>query len=141
MEGKLHEIEPGRGTGPRILVVEDDASVRQLIIDALEWSHAAVCGQAESAHQAIGLVARDDFHAIICDVLLRGGRAEALFNHLEERGSHLSRRIVFTTGLLQVPRIEKICLETSNVLLRKPFTLEELSHALSKVLSPVTNDQ
>jgi two-component system chemotaxis response regulator CheY len=121
--------------GPRVLVVEDDPTVRRLIVDILTGNNHAECAEASTVPEAIEHLNDGPFEAVVSDVLLRGGGGKMLFAYLEKEDQSLSRRIVFVTGLLESPDVESICRTTGNILLRKPFFIRELADAVDTILA------
>jgi DNA-binding NtrC family response regulator len=115
-------------------VVEDDKSVRKLFIEILTLDHGARTTEAEEVGQAIALIDACSFHAVIADVVLKGGTARDIYDHLRETKNPLQDRILFTSAHLELPGIENLCTQTGNVFLRKPFTLPQFSEALSRIL-------
>jgi len=123
--------------GFHILVIEDDPAVRELIVEVLTVRHGVRCSQAESVDQALGELRSNSFHAIVADVILKGGNVSKVYDVLVAEGNPLARRILFTTAHLEVPSIEDLCARTGNVLLKKPFTLDEFARAMASVLDQI----
>ncbi|MHC4599913.1 MAG: response regulator [Planctomycetota bacterium] len=120
---------------PRVLVVDDDPSVRRLIVEILEGNNRAECSEASSVLEAIDRICEGRIDAVVADVLLREGGGRMLFAHLEREDKDLSRRIVFVTGLIETPEVESICHDTGNILLRKPFLIGEFLEAIDEILA------
>jgi diguanylate cyclase (GGDEF)-like protein len=55
---------------PHILIIDDDAPIRQLLIEVLKNSYA--CCQAESAEQALDALETDNFDLVISDIRMGG---------------------------------------------------------------------
>lgn len=55
---------------PLILIIDDDAPIRQLLLEVLKDSY--VCCQAESAEQALAALAKDNFDLVISDIRMGG---------------------------------------------------------------------
>ncbi len=65
---------------PLILIIDDDAPIRQLLIEVLSDSYA--CCEAESAEQALAALARDDFDLVISDIRMGGMSGLELVPHV-----------------------------------------------------------
>src|SRR6267143_5141976 len=65
---------------PPILIIDDDASIRQLLIEVLSDRYA--CCEAESAEQALATLARDDFDLVISDIRMGGMSGLELVPHV-----------------------------------------------------------
>jgi len=95
--GRAGEQEPllPRGRGERLLLVEDDDSVRrtfQRLLSGLGYRVVA----AESAEEAARLPAEEPFDLLLTDVLLPGASGGELARHLRARWPSL--RVVFMSG-------------------------------------------
>lgn len=82
--------------GRRILVVEDEYVLAQLVCDALEAAGAVVLGPVARVQRALELITRETagLDAAILDIDLGGERSYAIADTLAGRGV----RFVFTTG-------------------------------------------
>ncbi|HEY3935201.1 MAG TPA: response regulator [Gemmatimonadales bacterium] len=89
----------------RILVVDDDASVRRVLRLAFERAGHTVI-DAESAFQALDLLRSEGApDAVVSDVLMPGMSGLQFYQHLSERAPHLRNRVVFLSGANRDPRI------------------------------------
>jgi diguanylate cyclase (GGDEF)-like protein len=65
---------------PLILIIDDDAPIRQLLMEVLKDSY--VCCEAESAEQALAALARDNFDLVISDIRMGGMSGLELVPHV-----------------------------------------------------------
>lgn len=113
-----------RGEGKaRILVVDDEAGIRDMVCDALRLSGYEVL-EAIDGSTALGLMARESVDLIICDINMPGMDGYETLTHLRERGN-------FTPMIMLTARQEKEDIRKAYSLgtddyVRKPFSLEEL---------------
>jgi signal transduction histidine kinase len=114
----------------RILVVDDDKGLREMIGTALQMRGAEV-ELAGSLHDA--LKARGPFHVAIVDYLLGEQRGDAACAQLRAAG--LAQACVLVTGA-DVPR-KLMPGGEPDAVLRKPFELEELFERVGQVLGHV----
>jgi diguanylate cyclase (GGDEF)-like protein len=63
-----------------ILIIDDDAPIRQLLMEVLKNSY--VCCEAESAEQALAALARDNFGLVISDIRMGGMSGLELVPHV-----------------------------------------------------------
>ncbi|MGH7524908.1 MAG: response regulator [Gemmatimonadales bacterium] len=91
----------------RILLVDDDASVRRVVRLTFErGGHTVV--EASSAFQALGMLRGPESpDAVVCDVLMPGMTGLQFYRHLSERAPHLKQRVVFLTGANHDPEIHR----------------------------------
>ncbi|WEF34927.1 response regulator [Pseudoduganella chitinolytica] len=105
---------------PRVLVVEDNPDAQDLLCQMLGLIGHAATGVG-SAEAALGLLEHAD--VLLTDVQLPGMSGIALAQHAHAH--HPGLRIVFATGA-QAPD-----LPFPTAVLRKPYTIEQLRHALA----------
>jgi diguanylate cyclase (GGDEF)-like protein len=55
---------------PHILIIDDEAPIRQLLVEVLR--HGYACCEAESAEQALAALAKDNFDLVISDIRMGG---------------------------------------------------------------------
>jgi two-component system NtrC family sensor kinase len=129
------EIEVKTYSSPRgrILVVEDEATVAQLIVDVLqEEGHEAEA--ASDSQDGLTRIARNRYDLVICDLRMPRLDGPAFYDALVSAGSPIQDRIVFITGDTLAPRSLEF-LESHHVpYLAKPFLVEELKLAVNRVL-------
>ena len=115
----------------RILVVEDEPSVRSLIGTVLLGAHYRVAA-ARSADEAFARVQEEGapFDLIITDVLMPGIGGVALMEQLRSSGH--ATRALFISGYNQHTEAE---LSRFGALLTKPFTPSQLLDTVAKALS------
>ena len=112
-----------------MLVVEDEAEVRQVLLRFLEGLHCAVTA-ARSAEEALQLQDPDDpVDLLLSDIALGTGL----------RGTELARRaadLVPGLAVLLVSGFPQAAPDTAGrwELLRKPFRREELAQAMARAL-------
>ncbi|MGH7592545.1 MAG: response regulator [Gemmatimonadales bacterium] len=91
----------------RILLVDDDASVRRVVRLSFERAGYTVV-EAASAFQALGMLRGDNApDAVVCDVLMPGMTGLQFYRHLAERAPLLRRRVVFLTGANHDPDVHR----------------------------------
>jgi PleD family two-component response regulator len=93
------EIEGKNGASPRgrILVVEDEATVAQLIVDVLqEEGHEAEA--AFDSQDGLTRIARNRYDLVICDLRMPRLDGPAFYDALVNAGSPIQDCIVFITG-------------------------------------------
>ena len=110
----------------RVLVVEDEALIGMFIEEFLGSYGYAVVGPVENLKSAVLLAATEPIDVAIVDINIAGQTATAVADSL------LQRRVpfLFVSGQVKAldPRYDSI------PLLRKPFTPEQLNHAVQDVI-------
>jgi signal transduction histidine kinase/CheY-like chemotaxis protein len=120
----------------RILVVEDETTVAQLIVDVLrEEGH-----QAESAFDSqdgLTRISRAHYDLVICDLRMPRLDGPAFYEALVAAGSPMQHRIIFITGDTLAPRTLEFLEPRDLPYLSKPFLVEELKLAVNRMLEGV----
>jgi PAS domain S-box-containing protein len=112
------------GTRLRILVIDDESHVRNVVRDTLAIEHAVdVAADGESALAAI---AANDFDVILCDLMMPHMNGREVYERIRERWPGRERRVVFVTGGAFVPSLAGFLESIDNLTLFKPFTIEQV---------------
>lgn len=120
-----------RHEAARILVVEDDAAVRQLLRRILESKGHQVVTAAEGA-AAVALGREREFDLVICDVVMPGMTGPEAMERIMDHRPNL--RVLFTSGYTPDPLLrERIRIGTVEFL-PKPFSAEEVLEKVRQVL-------
>lgn len=128
------QTESGATISPcRILVIEDEPSVAQLIADVLrEEGHRAET--ALDSKEGLTRLSRSHYHLVVCDLRMPVLDGEAVFDALRRAGSPLRNRILFVTGDVLAPKTLHFLERNRLPYLTKPFLVEELKLAVSRLL-------
>jgi two-component system NtrC family sensor kinase len=120
--------------GERILVIEDEPAVAELIADVLtEEGHRAEV--VLDSREGLALIGRERYGLVLCDLRMPHLSGRGLFQDLQHRGHPLCERFVFVTGDALSPNTAEF-LKTSGVpYLAKPFLIDELKDAVHRALS------
>jgi len=113
--------------GSRILVIDDEADVQEVVIDFLTVGGYEVDAVA-TVQQALDAVSRCPYDLIISDRRLPGGGGDALATEIVRRRPGLAGRIILVTGELADPR-------SALPVIQKPFDLETILRAVQTRLS------
>lgn len=117
----------------RVLVVEDEPTIAQLVSDVLsEEGHEVEAALASP--QGLERALQGAFDLVICDLRMPGLDGRAFYQALVKAGSPLASRMIFITGDTLTPRTLAF-MESKNVpYLGKPFLVEELKSVVHRVL-------
>ena len=123
---------------PRVLLVEDDASIRRFIGMAFE-DQALDIVNAPGLASAIEALRGPPFALVLCDLMLPDGRGLDLLRALagSDSPSPHAHRVAFSAG---VPAAMRLQLQQAGVheVLRKPASLAELQACVARALAPRT---
>jgi len=121
------------GTGETVLVVEDDAAVRMVIVNVLDELGYAAC-EAEDADGALAILQSDrKIDLLISDVGLPGlnGRQLAEIARQDRPGL----KVLFVTGYAQGAAVRSGFLDHGMDMLTKPFQIDTLAIKVRQMLT------
>jgi two-component system NtrC family sensor kinase len=119
---------------PRVLVVDDEPSVAQLITDVLRRLGCRVRLHTDS-NRALQEALREPFELIICDLRMPGLDGRAFHRILNERNPELARRLLFITGDTLAADTRAFLDQVQLPHIPKPFLVEELRAAVKEWFS------
>jgi CheY-like chemotaxis protein/anti-sigma regulatory factor (Ser/Thr protein kinase) len=159
--GKIHvESQPGRGTtfvltlpvsdaapappasaesrpvpaGLRVLVVDDEAAIRDLIAEALAAQGSRV-ETAATGRETLEVLSSSPTDVLILDVTMPEMTGSELWKQIKGKDPALARRTVFCTGDVAREDVGAFIEATGCPLVRKPFEFRHLFDAVAKAAS------
>src|ERR1700733_9334198 len=117
----------------RILVVEDEPSVAQLIVDVLREAGHQVEAVLES-QEGLARLARGHYDLVVCDLRMPRLDGPAFYEALIRAGSPVQDHMLFVTGDTLAPRTMQFLEKSKLPYLAKPFLVEELKLAVNRRL-------
>jgi CheY-like chemotaxis protein len=120
----------------RILVVEDQPDVAELLIDslALDGHHVEA---ARNGDEALRQLKRSTYDLLISDIQMPGLDGPGLFRALEEEYPHLVPRLVFVSGVTDHQSIQAFLARTRVPVVSKPFEIRALLRVVRAALDRV----
>jgi len=106
--------------GPRVLVVEDDSALLELIVGVEALRHLP-------AHR---------YDLILCDLRMPAMAGPAFYREVQQRFPDAAPRIVFMTAHQNVEEFVPFLKEVSAPVLQKPFSVEELRSTVAQIVGP-----
>lgn len=119
---------------PRILVVEDQLRVAQLLTEVLEAEGYEVDTVANGL-LALEKVEEHDYDLILSDLRMPELDGLGLYRELERRQPTLLSRLLFVSGTTDQPEYRKFFAATGVPVLSKPFSLVDLQQVTRRVLA------
>lgn len=120
----------------RILVVEDEPNVAELILDALK-SAGHDCMLAYNAEEADRVLSAQQVDGITLDIRMPGRDGLDWLRSLWTSHPQLARRTLVITGTTLSPEDCHHLARCGASMLAKPFGVEDLVETISKQLSPL----
>jgi CheY-like chemotaxis protein len=136
VDDPVQQSEPEENTlfdgmgGLTVLVIDDDAGVRQFIEDCLDMLGYPVL-QANDGYAGIAAFDRSNPDVVIVDFAMPGLNGAEVARQIRTRSHDVP--IIFVTGYSDTSAIEAVAGVDASVL-RKPFGIEEFEEALKTAL-------
>ena len=127
-QGQVAGIDRAQATGRQVLVIDDDDSVRAVIVDALTSAGFLVI-EANDGASGLALLERSFPAAAVIDFIMPGMNGAEVAKIAQQRQPGLP--IVFISGYSDTVALDDIA---GAIVLRKPFDIAGLSRALHTVL-------
>ena len=139
---EMPEPAPAALTGKRILVVDDEEGIRELVADSLTSRNVSVDCAAFS-ERALELAGRNSYDAILCDLNLesQSGLPVSGFDLYDRIRENLTSRsmihplFIFMTGDLVDAGSDEQAIRQGSLFLQKPFRISDLLSLLGRSLS------
>jgi CheY-like chemotaxis protein len=119
---------------PRVLVVEDEIRVAQMIAEVLEAEGYEV-DTAANGLLALEKIQEHDYDLILSDLRMPELDGLGLYRELERRKPTLLSRFLFVSGTMDLPEYRRFLAETAVAVLAKPFALVDLQRVTRQMLS------
>jgi len=117
-----------------VLIVDDEEFITSLVHESLRTRLGCRVVRAESAEDALEMLATAAFDLVISDVRLPGKNGLDLLRELRRRWPRLAERFFFITGDAGSRELNILLQETGCPVLRKPFSMEALVKQTSAFL-------
>lgn len=118
----------------RILVIEDEQTVAQLIADVLGEEGHRVEAVLDSK-EGLRRISRESYDLVICDLRMPGLDGAGLYESLERAKSPMRKRVLFVTGDTLGQRTLEFLVPRKLPYLAKPFLVEELKLSVHELLN------
>ena len=119
----------------RILVIDDERAVRDLISDALAIEGHDVM-TAENGKEGLDLIGQYRFDLVFCDLRMPEMDGQALYEQVQRDHPQVLKRIVFVTAQANSSDYGPFLRETGIPVIEKPFTLSQLRQAVTRMVGP-----
>lgn len=127
--------QPRVGVLPRIVIVDDDRAVAQMIRRMLMRDHhVEVLLDPRDALARLG--AGERFEVIVCDLMMPHVPGPEFFRRVTAVDPAQARRIVFMTGGVFSRELEEFRATLKNPCLDKPFSAQALAAAIAQARAP-----
>jgi PAS domain S-box-containing protein len=123
---------PNEGTPLRILVLDDEASIRDFLARILRRNGYEPIAAIDGA-SALEIVRRDPPRAILCDHRMAGMTGIAFHEAVAAIDPDLARRFAFMSGDVLNAELHEFAVTRGIVLLAKPFDIESVGRTVAQI--------
>jgi len=130
----MNGTTPPRQVMHRVLVVDDDYDLAQLLREVLTYDNCEV-DIATNGMEAMDRLHTGEYDAVICDLMMPRVDGEVLYNDVVREYPFLASRFIFVTG--QASRkagFSDFVGRTGNHLIEKPFDLPAFRAAVQETI-------
>ncbi len=124
-----------RVRGCRVLVVDDEPAILELVKEALGAEGHSV-STADDGDSAIDRIQQEHFDAVVCDMKMPRGSGAHVYLFCRAKEPSLARRFLFMTGDVVSPDSVRFLEEHGLPSVAKPFDLTEFVREVSALLAP-----
>ncbi|MCI0339997.1 MAG: ATP-binding protein [Planctomycetales bacterium] len=125
--------EPGPAAGRRVLIVDDEPAIRDVLGSLLRREGHVVDAVADGA-AALAAVGRASYDLIVCDIRMPVVDGPTFYEAVRQRHPELTSRLFFLTGDTVSPPTIRFLEESRLPYRLKPFRVVDLLPALTEVL-------
>ena len=126
-------LSPAPVVDARILLVDDNPIVSQVIIDILSLDGYGV-DTAPNGIAALEKMEGRRYDLVLTDLHMPEMDGAGLYEELAKRQTHPPQKIIFLTGTAGTSEAHRLMQDTGLPVLRKPFNLVELLELVQKAL-------
>ncbi|MEW5807612.1 MAG: ATP-binding protein, partial [Acidobacteriota bacterium] len=125
LEMGSERIESGVLSGKKILIVDDEQAVQELVSEFLSI-HGIIVEEASNGVDALDKVKADDYDLIIADIKMPVLSGISLYNIVREQYPALMSRFIFITGDSVNEETNQFIHQSGRPFLLKPFSSDDL---------------
>jgi signal transduction histidine kinase/CheY-like chemotaxis protein len=127
------KLNPREGEGKRVLVIDDEAAILQLVAESLRRNGFQV-DTAADGQVALQRLKVDKYDVTLCDWKMPGLNGQDVYEQLQSFNPDLCKRMIFLTGDVINERMRKFLESQERPCLSKPFVIGDLRAAIRTVL-------
>ncbi len=121
----------------QILVVEDDSELAGML-DYFLRSRGHQVTAVSNGVDGLRAVMAQDYDAILCDMVMPQMAGDMFYLAVRRVRPHLCERFIFVTAHQERPRVKEFLNQVREMVLRKPFNLDDLAALLERLFRDST---
>jgi DNA-binding NtrC family response regulator len=115
---------------PKILIVDDDDTIREALYDLLSEQYA--CQTAETAEQALARLAADSYDVVLTDISMPGLSGLELLGHIRQRFANTP--VIIISGIGDKEHAQGLIKLGAFDFLLKPYKLEDVERSVERAV-------
>ena len=119
----------------KVLVVDDDAEIVELILDVLERDGRFEVRTASSGYDAGVLTQEFQPDLIILDYMLPDVNGNVVCKTIKQNAAFEHMKIIIVSGVVNQSEIEQLLKVGADAFLKKPFSIDELVENMAELLT------
>lgn len=127
-------INPREGAGKKVLVIDDEEPILQMVREALAPRGYEV-DTAPDGEAGLQRVNQRRYDVLLCDWKMPGLNGQEVYERLRSKNRDLANRVIFITGDVVNDHCRQFLQTNNKICLPKPFTLTEFRDAIGKVIA------
>jgi len=116
---------------PTILIVDDDAAVRGILLDLLSENYE--CNTASTAEQALQYLEIEDYDVVLTDLAMPGLTGVELLKRVKLKDSNTP--VILISGKMQEEDQESLMNLGAFAYFTKPFSLDEIESVVQRAVA------
>jgi signal transduction histidine kinase/CheY-like chemotaxis protein len=134
------EIGPAASQGHRLLVVDDEPGIRE-VLEAILVGRGYDVTAVTNGLEALDCIKRGQFDLIISDMCMPEMDGERLYETVREKNPRLADRILFVTGDVVSARSRTFLDRVGNRWLSKPFNIRDVEELVASSLGEAASSR
>jgi two-component system, NtrC family, sensor kinase len=131
--GEKQILDPNEGAGKKILVIDDEEAILQMVSESLSRSGYQV-ETAIDGETGLRRLRQDHYDVALCDWKMPGLNGRQVYDQLGASRPELCRRIIFITGDVINEQMQDFLKAEKRPCLGKPFVLNDLRATIKTTL-------
>ena len=123
------------GQAPKVLVVDDDNGIRQMLIEALTMNHQYLVEEASNGIEASIKLGTYRPDLLVLDIFMPEMDGLEVCRIISSEPELADMRVIITTGYPQHPKLDEVVALGYTNIFSKPFDLLNFIEAIDKILS------
>lgn len=128
------------GEGKRVLVIDDEEWILELVRQILEQDGFAV-DLARNGEAALDQVSRSEYEILVCDWKMPGLSGPQLYQRIAETNPQAATRLMFMTGDVVSDSFQQFLKQHTKTCLSKPFSVQEFRHSIEAFITRLPQQQ